>query len=372
MSPDREIPPAVREQMVAEVRSDATVREAELARSGHLSVYHLDVKTATGAAEWVLKASPDGEVHGIDTEARLLSLVDDRTSIPVPTVLGAVDDHETLPAPYFLMERAEGTALSKRGIRDLSDSAVERLAKQSGRYLAELHDLDGPDGFGQVAIDPTDTAWAERDAEDLRGRLPVDPTEFAVSPLPGSQTRTDEWRPVLESWVEDTLEGHARTRFSDLTADARTALFDRVASIDGPVDPAFGRIDHGLHNVLLEPESGAITAVIDWAFTLSVPPAYDLVCVGVNLSLEPWSAHPDSPDRRDLVRRCLREGYRERGDADVLERLRRHGPAYELLALVRAMVHLDTVTEMAMPEASEAEVDAVADVYREHLAEYVT
>jgi|GEM_PF-803254 len=357
MNNNRTIPLETLSQMISVINPAATIHEAELAQSGHLSVYHLVIETPTRATDWVLKASPDGERHGIDTEARLLSIVEDQTSIPVPTVLGAVDAHETLPAPYFLMESVNGIKVPKREIGELSDKALKRMSRQTGRYLAELHSLDGPEGYGQVDIVPSQSLEG--------GRPSVDLNQLTITDLQGgSSTDSNEWPAVLRMWAENTLERHVSTRFEDMTEEIRSIVLERIESMEGPFRPVLGRIDHGLHNLLLEPETGAITGMIDWAFTLSVPGAYDLVCVEANLSLGPWSIHSATPDRRQLIRTNLLEGYQEIGQSVIVDQFQQHHATYELLALLRAMNHLDLVTEFVMPDATDEQVNATAQKYR--------
>ena len=309
----------------------------------------------------MLKASPDGGRHGIGTEARILTMIDDRTSIPVPAVRGVVDAHDSLPAPFFVMERLEREPVPKREIGALSDGALARIARESGRYLAALHALSGPEGYGQVEVVPSTPLAGDRPA--------IDRDAVTVADLQGgSATDPTAWPTVLRAWTEETLERHATSRFDDLTGMVRPILRDRIESMDGPFRPALGRIDHGLHNLIVDPETGEITGLIDWAFTHSVPAAYDLVCVEANLSLDPWSVYPETPDRRELVRTSLLDGYRSHGSAAVIDRFHRHHDGYELLALCRAMNHLDRLPEFVMAGATDEQVDATASAYRELIA----
>lgn len=364
MGGGRSIPRDTLSEMVSLVDPGAHIRGADLAAGGHLSVYHLDIETSTGCREWVLKAPPDGDRHGIDTEARLLTLVQDRTSIPVPEVIGAADGHETLPAPFFVMAAAEGARLSKREMAGLPDTALERLAYQSGRYLADLHGVDGPDGYGQVDI---------RSTEALEGGRPApDTDQLTITEVQGTASRVEDgWLPVVETWAADSLARLEHTRFADMAGEIRPVLLDRIASLEGPFEPVLGRIDHDLQNLLMDPDTGTITGMIDWAFTLSVPPAYDLVCVDSALTRGPWSVHPETPDRRAVVGPALLEGYREHGRSAVVDRVTEHGPAYALLARVRSMNHLALATEMTMPGATAAQVDATARAYRAIVSEFL-
>ena len=134
--------------------------------------------------------------------------------------------------------------------------------------------------------------------------------------------------------------------------------------MEGPFRPVLGRIDHGFHNMLIAPETGDITGIIDWGFTLSVPAVYDLVCVEANLSLDPWSVHPATPNRHQLVRNSLLKGYQVMEHADVVDRFEERQLVYELLALLRAMNHLDVMPEFVMPGATEEQVAASARGYR--------
>lgn len=362
MDTNRTIPREPLSQMVSMITPSATIHEADLAQSGHLSVYHLTIDIPTGPKEWVLKASPDGDRRGIDTEARLLAIVDDHTSIPVPVVRGAVDTHETLPTPFFLMERAPGTQLPKQEIRELSDAHLKRVARQTGRYLAELHSLDGPDGYGQVDIALSESLTGNRPSVGL--------DQLTITDLQGSSSLDrNEWPTVLWAWAEDTLERHASTRFEDMAEEIRPMVHECVDLLEGPFQPVLGRIDHGFHNFLLDPDTGTITALIDWAFTLSVPAAYDLVCVEANLSLGPWSVYPNTPDRCQLVRTSLLDGYQERGQSVVLDQFHQHHLTYELLALIRAMNHLDLMTDHVMPGATGEQVDITAQEYRNLVTE---
>lgn len=360
MVEDRRIPRSTISQMVAAIDSAATIREAELAESGHLSVYHLTVDSPPGTHNWVLKASPNGDHRGITTEARLLSMLATHTSLPVPAVIGAVDDHDTLPAPFFLMESAGGTKVPKRDIGQLSDEVIEHLAYQSGTYLARLHRVNGPCGYGRIDVE---------ESQPVSGaRPPADVDQFTITDLQGaSAVSPDAWPTVIETWAEHTLELHEATQFGDLTTEIRPVVRDYIDSLSGPFHPVIGRIDHGLHNLLLDAETGDITCMIDWGFTLSVPAAYDLACVEANLSLGPWSILPSTPNRRPLIRDTLLTAYRDAGRSTVVDQFRAHHSIYELLALLRAMNHLS----MAMPDATEAQLETAAEEYRKVITKFV-
>ena len=365
MDVDRTVPRATIAEMVEFVDPSVTLLEAELATAGHLPVYHLVVETEAGKGEWVVKATPEDASSGVATEARLLAIVDEHTSIPVPRVVGVVDDHESLPAPYLVMERAPGENLPKRAIGELSDDALAHIAYESGGYLAALHALDGPSGYGLVTVD-TPTTYAG-------GRPSTSLDQLAITDLQGvSSSDQSAWPEVFRTWCDDTLDRHASTRFGDLTGQIRPVVDTLVDELDGPYTSVIARVDHGLHNILVEPDNGRITGVIDWAFTLSVPPAYDLACVEANLALGPWSMHPSTPDRRWLVQENLYEGYRVEARSEGDGQIDRNRSVYMLIAVLRAMNHLDAMPEFVMAGATEAEVDASAQAYRQLVSTWLS
>jgi hypothetical protein len=322
--PDRTLPRDAIERMVEEVRPGWTVTDATLADDGHTSVYHLSVEAADGAQEIVLKATPDGQPRGVGMEARLMTVLSERTSIPVPWVHGAVERHGDLRAPFFLMAAVEGADLSFEETPTLADDAIERTARETGRYLAQLHALDAVDVFGQVTVEGQ-APGGDRPPTDLGGLTVWEPT--------GS------WPERLDAWVDDHLDVLEGSRFDDLVPALADHLSREVDALSGPFEPVLGRVDHGVHNLLLDAETGSIEAMLDWAFTLSVPPTYDLSCVEYVLSGSVLAPLPDAPDRQALVREALCAGYR--GEAGALpEHYREHRQCYQLLSRVLSMTHV--------------------------------
>lgn len=336
MTAERTIGRATLERMVAALSPDWALEAATREARGHTAVYHLELATDDGRREAVLKATPDDEPHGIATESRLLGLLAARTDVPVPGVLGAVDDHASLPAPFFLMESHPGSAMAYERTRHLEDAVLRRLAEATGRYLAELHGLDVVDAYGVVGVEPS----GGEDELHVRESL-------------------ESWPAFLRASVEPELEGLEGARFADITDPAEDWVERRLDSIDGVGRPALGRIDHGVHNLLFDPADGTIEALIDWGFTLAVAPGYDLRTVEYVLSGAVLAPLEDATDRRGLVREALREGYRDVADYPAAE-LEAAGDLYELMAVVRAMNHL----EAGIAKVPEGTEDVVADGLR--------
>ena len=337
---DRTLSPERVERMVRAVRPDWDVVDAALTESGYTSVYRLTVGNGDDTRECVLKASPDGESHGIDTEARLLGVVADRTACPVPDVLGAVDDRDDLSTPFFLMESMPGEAVPFRDVGTLPDSALERLARETGGYLAELHAIDAVDAFGTVDHDQSTV---------LRGEAPpCDVDELTVT------DSSDSWPALVRRWADDELGRLGGTGFADLAPRLRETVDDRIDALSGSFSPVLGRIDHGLHNLLIDSSTGEIRGMVDWAFTLAVTRAYDLACVEYNVAGVALSVVPEIPDRRETVRNALLDGYRS--VATVPTEYHDHRELYELLAHLRSMNFLNT----GMTEVPEEHVDSAA------------
>lgn len=343
MTSDRGLDPETLSGMLGAVRPDWELLAATAEDRGHTAVYQLDVATEDGDRELVLKASPGDEAHGIVVESRLLGLLAERTGIPVPGVLGAVDDHPALPSPFFLMESVTGTAMAYQSTRRLDDAVLRRLAVQTGRYLGELHGLDVVDAYGVVGVD--------RSGAD--GPTRADVAAFHV------RDPIESWPGFLRASVEPELERLGTSRFADRAAAIRARVDEGLEAL-GPVGaPTLGRIDHGVHNLLLRPGDGEIEALIDWEFALAVTPGYDLRTVEYVLSGAVLAPLGDASDRRRLVRAAMAEGYRETARYPAAE-LEAAGELYELMAVVRAMNHLEAGVAK-VPDGSE---DVVAEGLR--------
>jgi hypothetical protein len=353
----RALPREAVERAVGAMRPSWRVADVTLAEEGHLAVYHLELEGSDAPSRAVLKATPPGDdFGGVHVEPRLLAFVGDRTSLPVPDLYGVVDDREGLPTPCFLMETVDDAG-HVADHRDLGDDALDRLARTTGGYLAELHALDVADRFGTLA-------WNGDCALD--GDVPAATTEhFAVA------DGDESWPAVVADWVDLECSNLAGSQFADGVDDWRRALDARIDALrdardrgDVAFEPVLARIDHGLHNVVLASDRGDVAGIIDWAFALATTPGYDLAVVADVLAEGLRVHREDHPDRRDRVRDALLEGYRVTAGA-VPDEYRVHRECYELLATVRGMNHLDVVLD----DAPNSVRDQVASGLREHADE---
>lgn len=349
MTDDTSLGTATIERAVCAVDSAWSLRDHEPAPGGYLPVQLLELDTPAGPRRAVLKASPDVEAHGVDVEARILRLLDARTSLPVPEVYGAVDEHDDLPAPFFVSAYVPGVTVERNELDGLPAGRLDRLARASGRCLAELHALDPFDAYGHLERSRNDTLRGERPPASTDTLTVADPTET--------------WRPQVRSWADETLDGVAETRFADLLADVEPFLDDRIARLDGPFRQVLGHIDNSVENVRHDPETGEITGLLDWAFSLSVTPGYDLALVEQSLNGGQWRLLPESPDYTERIRPALLDGYREVGSPRALAELEAHRELYELLSLCRSMNNLEPW--LPTKGATNAQVEAAARTVRD-------
>lgn len=346
----REIPDATLEEMVQVVDPALDLQEAEAAERGFCSVYRVVVTGDGTTRELYLKASPDGQPWAIPTEARLQAVLVAHTSLPVPEVLGVTDAHDALPTPYYLMSALPGEDVAYERVGRLEDDALRRLARQTGSYLAELHSVPAPDSFGHVRHEgPTLTG----------GRPSGDPADLTVG------EPRENWPASLRERVEAELDRHADSRFSDLTPELNRWFEAGIRELHGPFEPVLGRNDHGLHNLLVDPGTGEITAMLDWGYTLVVPAAFDFEFAVYLYGGAFLAGLPDVPDRRPLVREAMLTGYRATAP-DRAEAVSRPEPLYEALATVRIMNdfhHLDLPdgTQAAVADRIRSDVRALLD-----------
>lgn len=147
------------------------------------------------------------------------------------------------------------------------------------------------------------------------------------------------------------LDRHADSSFSELTVDLDRWFEAGIDELDGQFDPVLGRNDHGMHNLLVDPTTGEITAMLDWGYTLSVPPAFDFEFAVYLYGGSFLAGLPGVSDRRSLVREAMLSGYRITAP-DRVEAVTTPEPRYGMLAAVRIMNDFERldVPERAEPQ----------------------
>ena len=122
---------------------------------------NLTYEVRDGTGSWVLRRPPLGHVlptaHNMAREFRAISALVP-TPVPVPQPITLCEDESVLGAPFYLMERIDGTVYrTARQSAELTPPQAAALAGSMMRVLADLHAIDPaavgladfgrPDGF---------------------------------------------------------------------------------------------------------------------------------------------------------------------------------------------------------------------------------
>ncbi len=205
--------------------------------------------------------------HDVAREHRILTALAD-TDVPVPHCIGVEEDEALLGAPFYAMEYVEGVVARDQHVAatDLSAAARAASGPELIDVLVRLHRVD---------VDAVGLGGLARREGYLERQL----TRWQRQ-LEGSRTRE---LPVLE-------EVHSR-----LAADVPP---------QGPAGIVHG--DYRLDNLLLDPTTGEVRAVLDWELTTLGDPLADL-----GLLLVYW-AQPDDPTLPLPDAPTLAEGFAQR------------------------------------------------------------
>lgn len=348
--------------MIQRIEPAWTVQEATPAAGGYHLVYRLRVATERGARRCVLKATPEGVSPVCGDEARLLTVLAAHTSAPVPDVIGVVDEEvdATHPAPFFLAAECSGANYRREALPTLATGTLERAAKSLGHQLARLHRTTDSgalsvDGYGFVSVDRETI---------IDGARPGSVPEQVVV----DDAETD-WQRYLSGTVEHAVGELQETRFSALADRVQSALATRISELSGPFAPALCRVDHSIENTVFDPETDDIQALLDWEFCVAATPAYDLAFAVDSFSGGLRTLIPGTPDRKDCIEAALLVGYHDAGGSEVVDRYRKNGDCYRLLADLHAMVNFESWFQRS--SASEPQKTAAADPLRKRVRERI-
>lgn len=306
--------------MLAAIAPAWTLTDATAMDPGYHPVYRLSVETPDDPGECYLKATPAGAHPSVRLGARLQAIIETTTSIPTPEVFGLVDGAEDLPAPFFLMAAMPGEALFRTNLPSIDDETLSTVARDTGRYLAELHTVDIVDGYGYLT----------HAGPPLSGEPPSGEPDTVVVEDP-----TDNWPEQVRRWADQEFDIVADTRLAETATEARPVLDERIEDLEGPFEPVLARIDQSLDNVLVG-EDG-LSAFLDWEFTIAATAGYDLVHVTKSLAGGPYRYSPAVRDRRPVVREAVLKGYGEQAGSERVEQARWNWDCYALLSAIRSM-----------------------------------
>ncbi|WP_245154530.1 phosphotransferase family protein [Halorussus marinus] len=340
--------------MVRAIEPDWTVESVDRSDHGTDFVATLGVRSPDGSRLVVLKATTADFVPPeiARSEPRLLELIGRTTEIPVSSVVGYRDRHGEYPAPFYLADHVGGDNFEGRP-GELSAGARERVVREAGRNLAELHDLGPLPAVGRVGVRDGELAVLDADAHpryaDFREWL-VDDCEEALDGIADG------------GWYPDRADEPGR--FADLVPDLRERVRELISGLPAPEAPTYCHWDYRYGNLLVDPETGATRAVLDWANLLSGDPAYNLATAESHL-LRP---EDDGERRTAALRAAFRRAYADRRDgwafdAAVEERI----DAYRLACRIDAMACLPLWHEDATP----TERDERAAEHRAFVSRYL-
>jgi aminoglycoside phosphotransferase (APT) family kinase protein len=345
-SPEDEFTRAEVEAAVRAVETGWEVEDVARCEGGTDTLYFVTVATARGRRELVLKACTYVEPEAFRVEPYVLAVLADRTSIPVPEVVGTVDDHPDLPTPFFLMERRAGEQIAED---DLSIDALGRVAYEAGRHLGELHALGSFNRYGDLRC--------RRDDPTVR------PGIVAADCVLGVSDGTDSWREWLLPEFESAL-GDIDGRFRDLAVDLRAFVESEAYRIEDDGPPVLIDEDYWYGNVLLDPDTGATRAVLDFGDTHTATAEYNLALTEQFLC----EFAPLDSDRRRRVHERLYDGYEETKALDRGDQFERRRKYYLVTTWIGPLV---LFSDWYAPEDSSGR-DELATRYRTALETLMT
>lgn len=348
---DTDPPDSAVRRMVRTIQPAWEPRRIERQSHGTDFVAVVELDTPEGSLTSVLKATTASLFGSLTrVEPRMLNLVGDRTDVPVPDVYGYCDEHEELPAPFYLMSHEPGVNLEGEQ-HTLAPAAREQVLRDAGRNLAALHSLAPLDAVGTIGVRDGELTVLDTDENPCY----EDDRAFALA-------RGEESVDTLDSGGSFPELADEPDRFADLVPTLRGYLRKTAPELPEPAAPTYCHSDYRYGNLLLDAESGATEAVIDWVWTLSAEPAYNLAIAESNLLGEPGK---QSTER---LRRRFRTAYAERRigwsfDNDVRERM----TFYRFVQRVHAMSNLPLYHRDATA-SEKAEIEAA---HREFVARHI-
>ncbi len=268
----------------------AWIAELGLPVSGPLSFQRIGIGqsnltylvTDTGGHRWVLRRPPLGTLlasaHDVAREARILSALGD-TDVPTPQVYGLTRDaHNT---PLLLMEFVDGVVADRMSVAQaLSPQRRRQIGLSMPKTLAKIHAVD----IKAVGLD------------DLASHKPY------------AQRQLKRWAGQWEK---------SKTRELPELDDLTRRL---VGAAPPQQELTLVHGDFHLRNVITSPDSGEITAVLDWELSTLGDPLADM---GSLLAYWPQAGEEDIagefvlstldgfPDRDELARVYLDETGRD-------------------------------------------------------------
>lgn len=271
-----------------------------------------------GSEEWVLRRPPRGRLlptaHDVLREYRYIAALYGRARVPRPVAV--CEDVGVIGAPFYLMERVDGTVIR---------------AELPGAY-------DTPEGRRLVAEELVD-ALVELHAVDWRGA--------------GLTGKGESYLPrQVERWAKQWELTRPRTRGLPGLDEATAWLRARVPK---EADVAVVHGDYKLDNVIFGKDEPRLLAILDWEMATIGDPLADLGWL-----LSTWGDQGDPPGTPQLnVRSTLTEleGFPTREEMAARYEARsgrsmRHFGFYRVLAVYKMAIILEGLYMLYLERAA--------------------
>ncbi|VDC05932.1 unnamed protein product [Peniophora sp. CBMAI 1063] len=192
----------------------------------------------------------------LKTEALAMELVRTRTNLPVPGLLAYISDEgddatERPRCGYLVMKKLPGIRLD-RALEGMDKAAEDIVAQGIRHVLSELRSLDDPGRWGHVG---------------KNGALHGGEFKFRLSSDDPKICRPSSMQDLLDFTIAATgmekLESFLQHPNLKARQEAQRCI-TMLASIDMSRPSVFSHGDLRPENILVDPETYAITGIIDW------------------------------------------------------------------------------------------------------------
>ena len=208
-----------------------------------------------GSSEFVLRKPPHGanikSAHDMGREYKVLSLLKP-VYAKIPGPICFYEDHNLLGAPFYLMERVKGLILRNqipKGMKMTADS-FNQLSRNTIDNLAKLHELD------------------------------IKATGLSDLGKPAGYVQRQ-----VEGWIKRYFNAE-----TDLIKAMNETASWMQSNIPPQTQPAFIHNDYKYDNLMLDPETLEIKALLDWEMATVGDPLMDMgTCLGY------WAEQGDHP-----------------------------------------------------------------------------
>ncbi len=214
---------------------------------------NLTYEVSDGARSWVVRRPPLGHVlataHDMAREHRVITALSG-TAVPVPATYALCTDAEVIGAPFYVMQRIDGTAYRRaERLAVLGPDRTRAIAHRMVDILAALHQVDpqavGLGDFGRPAgfLARQVRRWTQQlDAsrsrslagiDELSDRLAADPPDGAAATVVHGDYRLDNLLVDRDDRVAAVVDWEMATLADPLTDVGLFVVYQRLGDLGG-------------------------------------------------------------------------------------------------------------------------------------------